>query len=150
MKPRRNRFNPKRKLKERLSAKERLALVETVKYGGNPEHKRNPGNFGLTPPADPRPHKTLCDDCGIFDQKIAESLLSEGAKKGMVSVQMKGELPQNIWAVTSDEYPVEAQLENRVQGTYHGYPMPETDPMRDEILTRWFQSVADGDPDHAI
>lgn len=150
MKPRRSRFNPKRKLKETVSAKERTALARTVKYGGNPEHKRNPGNFGLTPPADPRPHKTLCDDCGIFDQKIAESLLSEGAKKGMVSVQMKGELPQNIWAVTNDGYPVEAQLENRDQGTYHGYPMPETDPMRNEVLTRWAQSVADGDPDHAI
>jgi hypothetical protein len=144
MKPRRSRFNPKRKLKTTLTGDERIALAKTIKYGGNPEHKRNPGNFGLTPPADPRPHKTLCDDCGIFDQEIAESLLSEGAAKGMVSVQMKGELPQNIWAVTSDGYPVEAQLENRVQGTYYGYPMPETDPMRDEVLARWSQ------PDHAI
>lgn len=34
-------------------------LASQVKYGGNPEHKRNPGNFGLTPPSGPRPGKSL-------------------------------------------------------------------------------------------
>jgi hypothetical protein len=150
MKQRKGRYNPKRKLQNSRSAKELVQLANAVKYGGNPEHKRNPGNFGLTPPSDPRPHKTLCDHCGIFDKGIAESLLSEGAAKGIVSVQSKGQWPQNIWAVTRGGYPVEAQLENEVQGTYHGYPMPEADPMRYEILKRWSQLVEGGETDHAI
>lgn len=30
-------------------------------------------------------------------------------------------------------------LENPEQGAYHGYPMPENDPFRTEILKRWQQ-----------
>jgi len=150
MKPRRGRYNPKRKLQDSLPAQELDQLSSQVKYGGNPEHKRNPGDFGLTPPSDPRPNKTLCDDCGIFNRAIAERLLSEGAQKGIVSVQMKGQWPKNIWAVTSEGHPVEAQLENEVQGTYHGYPMPEADPMRQEILERWSQLAEGGEADHAF
>ncbi|WP_303285455.1 hypothetical protein [Marinobacter sp. SS8-8] len=150
MKPRKGRYNPKRKLQNSLPVQELEQLASKVKYGGNPEHKRNPGNFGLTPPSDPRPHKTLCDDCGIFNKSIAESLLTEGAEKGIVSAQMKGQWPQNIWAVTREGHPVEAQLENEVQGTYHGYPMPEADPMRQEILKRWSQLAIGGETDHAV
>ena len=150
MKSRNSRYNPKRKLQVGMPLQECEQLAEQVSYGGNPEHKRNPGNFGLTPPADPRPHKTLCDDCGIFDRSIATSLLSQGAERGIVSVQMKGQWPQNIWAVTSDGYPVEAQLENQVKGTYHGYPMPEADPMRQEILARWNNPNKGRGTTHAI
>lgn len=150
MRQRNGRYNPKRKIQNSLPVEELEQLAKKVRYGGNPEHKRNPGNFGLTPPSDPRPHKTLCDDCGIFDKRIAESLLSEGAEKGIVSVQMKGHWPQNIWAVTSEGNPVEAQLENEVQGTYHGYPMPEADPLRHEIIKRWSQSADGGGTDHAV
>jgi hypothetical protein len=32
---------------------------------------------------------------------------------------------------------LEAQLEG--DGRYHGYPMPENDPFREEVLTRWEQ-----------
>lgn len=63
---------------------------------------------------------------------------------------MKGKWPQNIWAVTDEGCPVEAQLENQVQGTYHGYPMPEADPMRKEILERWYQPTDSEGTDHAI
>lgn len=150
MKQRKGRYNPKRKLQEALTAPELEQLASNVRYGGNPEHKRNPGNFGLTPPSAPRPDKALCDDCGIVDKSTAEFLLSEGAKRGTVSVQMKGQWPQNIWAVTEDGYPLEAQLENQTLGTYHGYPMPEADPMRNEILERWHPKTASGESNHAI
>jgi hypothetical protein len=150
MKKRNGRYNPKRKLQEQLTQHQLDSLAGSVKYGGNPEHKRNPGNFGLTPPASPRQDKTLCDDCGIFDKSIAASLLSRGAKKGIVSVQKKGRWPQNIWAVTGEGYPVEAQLENQGNGTYHGYPMPESDPMRDEIIKRWNHPTGGEGTDHAI
>jgi hypothetical protein len=33
--------------------------------------------------------------------------------------------------------PLEAQLENAANGTYHGYPMPEDDPFRDIVIARW-------------
>ena len=150
MKKRNGRYNPKRKLQDQLTQQQRDSLAGSVKYGGNPEHKRNPGNFGLTPPSRPRPDKTLCDDCGIFDRGIAESLLTSGAKKGIVSIQKKAGWPQNIWAVTGAGYPVEAQLENQGNGTYHGYPMPESDPMRDEIIRRWYQPADSEGTDHAI
>jgi len=107
-----------------------------VSYGGNPEHKRDPGDFGLTPLANARPDKTLCDRVGISTRAEAEALLKEGIKRGLVSEQAKGGYPQNIWSVTADGQPLEAQLENRETGTYHGYPMPSTDPFRDEVLER--------------
>jgi len=150
MKTRNGLFNPKRKLQSQLSSEQCASLARAVKYTGNPEHKRNPGNFGLTPPADARPHKTLCDDAGIFDKKVAESLLSEGARNGVVSVQMKGDWPQNIWAVTAEGHPVEAQLENQDKGTYHGYPMPASDPMRLEILKRWNSLAIGREAGHAL
>ena len=45
--------------------------------------------------------------------------------------------PKNIWSVTKEGEPLEAQLENRDQGIYHGYPMPEADAFREVVLKRW-------------
>ena len=112
-------------------------LASRVRYGGNPEHKKNPGDFGLTPPVSPRPDKTLCDATGIFERNVAEELLKSGIRKGLVSVQKRGEFPQNVWAVTDKGLPVEAQLENAFKGTYHGYPVAPTDPFREQILDVW-------------
>jgi hypothetical protein len=138
MKTRYGKFNPKRKLLPHGIDSERLArLAERARYGGNPEHKRNPGDFGLTPPADPRLGKSLCDTANIFNRKLAEYLLREGIRRGTVSDRQEGEWPKNVWSLTPDGIPLEAQLENQAVGMYHGYPMPETDPMRDEVVKRW-------------
>jgi len=61
MKRRNNKFNPKRALAELTPENLQLcaSLAQKVKYGGNPEHKKNPGDFGLSPPSDPRPGKSL-------------------------------------------------------------------------------------------
>lgn len=32
---------------------------------------------------------------------------------------------------------LEAMLENEETGTYHGYPMLEGDPLRDEVVRAW-------------
>ena len=112
-------------------------LAARVRYGGNPEHKRNPGDFGLTPPARPRADKSKCDWAGIVERAVALRLLREGIRRGLVSEQRRGGYPQNVWALTNDGYPLEAQLENSVSGAYHGYPMPETDPFRDVVLEHW-------------
>jgi hypothetical protein len=130
-------FNPKRSLADNKPEEAALiALEEKVSYRGNPEHKRNPGDFGLTPPSAPRADKTLCDLAGIRSRAEALSLRS-GIRKGLISAQKRGAFPQNVWSVTSDQIPLEAQLDNQETGSYHGYPMPEADPFREVVLQAW-------------
>lgn len=140
MKQRYGKFNSKRRLIPPLVEPQRAQfkeLAEEVQYGGNPEHKRNPGDFGLTPPSDPRAGKSLCDAAGVFKRAEARKLLQEGLRRGLVSDRQKDGWPQNVWAVTPEGIPLEAQLENPVLGTYHGYPMPESDPLADEVKDAW-------------
>ena len=108
----RSRFNLKRRMRNRGGVGFQSGLVDRVKYAGNPAHKRNPGDFCLHPPAGPLGDNTLCDDAGVFSKTEALSLLREGVRRGLVSVQTRGEFPQNVWAVTEDGYALEAQLEN--------------------------------------
>ncbi|BBL73894.1 hypothetical protein [Methylomagnum ishizawai] len=111
-------------------------LAEVVRYGGNPEHKRNPGDFGLNPPSNPRQAKTLCDEVEVFKRTQALTLLRKGLRRGLVSVQERNGWPQNIWAVAKGRA-LQAMLENAEQGAYHGYPLQEDDPLADEIIKRW-------------
>lgn len=141
MKRRNNQFNPKRVLLP-LSPDNVLLcekLAETVKYGGNPEHKKNPGDFGLTPPSGPRPGKSLCDVASIFTRAEALGYLKKGMKKCLVSDRFVDGWPKNIWTVTDSGIALEAQLENPRNGTYHGYPMPDSDPFIQEVTKRWNQ-----------
>jgi hypothetical protein len=135
---RRRTYNPKRKLAVEGTAS-LTARFDELSYGGNPGHKRNPGDFGLTPPSAPRPKKSLCDDAGISRRREALDLLRAGARAGLVSQRksVAGSWPQNIWAVTDDNIPLEAQLENPELGVYHGYPMPPEDPFREQVLRYW-------------
>lgn len=136
MKPRRSRYNTKRRLC--TSAADAGTLASRISYGGNPEHKRNPGDFGLSPPAAHcRSDKSLCDATGILTRAAALKLLRAGIRRGLISEQRRDGWPQNIWAVTAAGEPVEAMLENAAQGSYHGYPMAQDDPLRIEILKRW-------------
>jgi hypothetical protein len=137
-----NQFNPRRKfLAIDTDALTRLAdLANRACYGGNPEHKKNPGDFGLTPPASPRQGKSLCDVAQIFKREEALRLLREGIRKGMVSDREDHGWPKNVWSVTKNGIPMEAQLENPMTGCYHGYPMPGSDPLASEVLVRWRDS----------
>ncbi len=122
------------------TAHEKQALVrlaEQASYCGNPEHKRNPGDFDLSPPSDPRQGKTLCDEAQVFNRAVATALLKDGLRRGLASLQVRNGWPQNVWAVTEDDVPMEAMLENREIGAYHGYPMLSDDPLRDVVLARW-------------
>ncbi|OWQ86975.1 hypothetical protein CDN99_19960 [Roseateles aquatilis] len=145
MRPRYNQFNDKRRLlsprEVDLRQQELERLAERARYGGNPEHERNPGDFGLTPPSGPRPGKSLCDAVRVFKRAEAEQLLRQGFKRGLVSDRRDGVWPKNVWSMTADGMPLEAQVENPELGTYHGYPMPESDPMHAEVVKRW------GEPD---
>ena len=143
MKPRRT-PSPKREIRawdpsDRAYVERLKIMAETVTYGGNPEHKRNPGDFGLNPPSLPRQGKTLCDGANIFSRADALSLLRHGIRLGLVSVQERGSWPQNIWAVTPSGIALEAMLENRMTGAYHGYPLLDDDPLTAQVLERWRQ-----------
>ena len=95
----RQRFNRKREIADPPPpAAELTALAERVGYGGNPEHKRNPGDFGLIPPSAPRADKTLCDAVNIFSRSAAAAALREGVRRGLVSRAVRGSFPQNIWS----------------------------------------------------
>jgi len=137
MKPPPRSHNPKRRIAEGLPPADLEALADRVRYDGNPVHKSNPGDFGLSPPAGPRPHKTLCGKADIFVRSEAHSLLREGIRRGLVSKQRRGDFPQNVWAVSPNGHAVEAALGNKETGTYHGYPMADEDPLRSEVLSRW-------------
>ena len=65
------------------------------------------------------------------------SLLQAGIRCGLVSELRVTGYPQNVWAVSAEGVPMEAQLENAGDGTYHGYPMPEADPFRDIVVAKW-------------
>ncbi len=133
---RKRKHNPKRKIDTAAGAN--LDLLSTkVVYVGSPFHKRNPGDFGLTPPSQPRPNKTLCDGVQISHPHAAQDLLSKGVRFGLVSVQRRGDFPQNIWAVAPSGIALEAQLDNVERGTYHGYPMVHGDPLATEVVERW-------------
>lgn len=97
--------------------------------------RRIPGDFGLEPPSLPRPGKTLCDGVNIHTHTEALALLKKGIEKGLVSEQVRFDWPQNVWSVTNEVAPLEAQLEHA--GTYHGYPMPMNDAFREVVLERW-------------
>lgn len=111
-------------------------LQKQPQYIGNPLHKRNPGDFGLTPPCVPSGKKNLCDEAGIFNKRIAQDLLEQGFKRGFFSISQTNNWPRNVWALSEQNIPLEARLD-RESGTYHGFPMSENDPLSAEILEKW-------------
>jgi len=118
-------------------------LAGRVLYVGSPAHKINPGDFNLTPPSAPRLDKTLCDGAAVFERQQAQLLLQQGVLRGLISLQERSGFPQNIWAVSQNGVALEAQLDNEQTGTYHGYPLQESDPLSREILHRWNQNATE-------
>jgi len=134
-------YNPKRRIitTDRLAALGLDELADRARYGGNPEHKLHPAEYGLSLVLSPRPGKTLCDAERPFLRREAERLLREGFLRGMVSEQFRGDWPQNVWAVDpSTGCCYESQLENQETGAYHGYPMPLGDDFREIVWKEWF------------
>jgi hypothetical protein len=137
----RTKFNRKRRFASSLPAPEVLErLAAELRYGGKPDHKRNPGDFGLTPPALPRDDKSLCDEIHLFRRVEALRLLRLGVERGMISPWDGTGYPKNIWSMTEDGIPLEAQLENPGNGTYHGYLLEVNDDFRDSVIARWSQA----------
>lgn len=133
---RKRKFNPKRRMIEDGDEERLLALSKKVVYVGSPIHKKHPGDYGLTPPAQPRMNRNLCDGTQV-DRRLATRLLRNGARLGLISVQERNGFPQNIWAISPLGVALEAQLDNEEAATYHGYPMELSDPLAAKVLSRW-------------
>jgi len=134
----RRKINSKRRLIDPPCSQAELdQLAARVVYIGSPYHKRNPGDFALMPPSQPRPDKTLCDGAGIFRKDEAQKLLAAGARKGTVSPFEGDGFPKHIWAVTEAGIVLEAKYNNEGPGNYHGYPLPGDDRFREAVLARW-------------
>ncbi|MFH7321498.1 hypothetical protein ACHHRT_12940 [Desulfurivibrio sp. D14AmB] len=132
----RRKVNPKRRLLDgKLSGDRTAMLKHSMRYCGSPLHKKSPGDFGLTPPAAPRPGKSLCDATGIFTVAEATALLHRGVEAGLVSDDQS--FPRYVWAVLEARQVVEARCDDPVRGTYHGYPLEKHDPMAELVLQRW-------------
>lgn len=120
-----------------LSAEERSRLEQAV-YEGSPYHKRNPGDFGLPPPALPRPDKTLCDEAGISCRAAAERLFHKGIRRGLVSeATTPTGFPKEFWVVDKDGNVFEAMYGGSRDGCYHGYPIRRSDPLFDAVRKAW-------------
>lgn len=137
MKPQRRKTNPKRRLHKGLDRARAVSLAQSVTYRGSPLHKRAPGDFGLTPPAAPRPGKSLCDGVGIFEAEVATTLLRDGARRGLVSDDATDGFPRYVWGVTEGGRVLEARRDDPERGLYHGYPLERQDPMAELVLRRW-------------
>jgi hypothetical protein len=133
---RKRKYNPKRRIVESTDEERLQSLSKRVLYKGSSAHKKHLSDFGLTPAAQPRLNKTLCDGTHV-NSVLASCLLRKGAKLGLISIQERNGLPQNIWAVSPIGMPLEAQLDNVETATYHGYPMGLDDRLATEVLTRW-------------
>lgn len=122
---------------ERLTAEERAFLRDHARYEGSPLHKRNPGDFGLTPPSSPRPEKTLCDEAGVFKKSAASELLAAAIEGGLVcDGNFASSFPKQLWVV-HDGRVFEAMHGGSQAGCYHGYPIRKSDPLSDEVLALW-------------
>jgi len=136
---RRSGYNPKRRIAaaQLLTPAQRASLAERTAYGGNPEHKRSPGDYRLSPPISPRPAKTLCDGERAILKAEAVALLQAGLRRGTISATPPEGWPQNVWAMSDAGDVFQAQLENVAHGTYHGYPMLLDDDFRSVVLREW-------------
>lgn len=137
MKVQRRNRNPKRRIHPAPEELRLQELAESASYGGHPHHKRSPGDFGLTPPASPRPNKSLCDGVGIFRREVANRYLVEGIRHGMVSPDADDGFPRHVWSLTDEGRVLEARCDDPALGRYHGYPLEQSDPMADLVKECW-------------
>jgi hypothetical protein len=121
-----------------LTATEREFLRKNGGYEGIAYHKRSPGDFGLIPPAAPRPDKTLCDEGGVTRREIADALLAQAIDGGLASEATGAQgFPKQLWVVAEDGQVFEAMYGGSKMGLCHGYPIRRSDPFFDEVVRAW-------------
>ena len=80
--PKRQGANPKRRIVPAGALDPAvLARIEgEARYTGSAHHKRRPADYGFHPPANPRPHKSLCDGGRSVRLEEAKALFREGVR----------------------------------------------------------------------
>ena len=116
--------NPKRRLISRddLDPEDLGRLAGKARYVGSAHHKSKPADYGFTPPASPRPTKSLCDGKRTVRKGEAETLFRQGVSRGMVSRYEKNGFPKYVWAVDRVGEVYEAKVGGDGR-SYHGYAL---------------------------
>lgn len=126
-----------------LTGEEQAHLRAHAEYEGISYHKRNPGDFGLEPPAAPRRDKTLCDEAGITSKQVATDLLRRAIDGGLASATNGApHFPKQLWVVDEHGRVFEAMYGGSKTGRYHGYPIRSSDPLFDQVRAAWNQRNA--------
>ena len=116
--------NPKRRIipRDALDPEDLGHLAGEARYVGSAHHKSKLADYGFTPPANPRPNKSLCDGRRIVRKGEAEKLFLQGLSRGMVSRYPKNGFPKYVWAVDQDGEVYEAKVGEDGR-RYHGYAL---------------------------
>lgn len=137
--PKRQGANPKRRIVPAgaLDPAVLARIAREARYTGSAHHKRRPADYGFHPPANPRPHKSLCDGGRSVRLEDAKALFCEGVRRGMISGVDEGGLPKYVWAVDREGRAYEAKL-GQGGRDYHGYELGGDDEaMRRWVIEQW-------------
>ena len=137
--PKRRGNNPKRRIVDQGTFTDRglAELARSVRYKGNSLHKKHHSDYGLDPPTNPRPNKSLCDGKRPVPLREATRLFKSGLKHEMVSAFAEGECPKYVWAVDEEGEAYEAKVGGDGR-SYHGYKLGKDDKMmRRYVLDEW-------------
>ena len=112
-------------------------FADTASYDGRSYHKSKAADYGLVPPASPRPTKSLCDDKRTIRLPEARELLESAIRLGMVSAESnRNALPKYAWAVDEEGEVYEAKLGGDGRH-YHGYRLSRDDKAHKWLLKEW-------------
>jgi hypothetical protein len=136
--PLRQSNNPKRRIAEpgALNPRQQERLLAQCRYVGSALHKMRPADYGFHPPANPRPHKSLCDDLRPIAAAEAVQLFIAGLRKGMVSTPCIDGLPKYVWSIDDRGEAYEAKWD---RDGYHGYRLDKDGEkyQRECVLRAW-------------
>ncbi len=114
------------------------ALAGRLRYVGSANHKLHPGNYGFTPPQNPRPSKSPCDEFRPILLGEAATLFRRGIELGMISPPTAGGAPKYVWSVGDNGEVFEAKSYGDGSAGYHGYRLDGDDrAMRAHVLKEW-------------
>jgi len=124
--------------RDSLTTEQREELANRITFVGKNLHKLRPGDYGLDPPVNPRPSKSVCDDLRPVLKAEATKLLREGAHAGMVSTFVLDGVPKYVWAVDDAGEVWEAKTAPGLGTAYYGYRLGDDDTdMRKLVKKEW-------------
>lgn len=98
------------------------AIASDVQYEGSPYHKRD------TPTSRPKANRTtLCPPRLNGEQELLSEWVAEAIRRRAVSGKFRGDYPSEVWYKAEDGQVYKGRITNQAQGTYHGFPIPESE-----------------------